>query len=327
MYKNKTYLLPILLLWAIVAQAQQLPLYTQYRDHQSLINPASLSSDYIASGYELSQSIGLSYRYQWANLKDAPRTMSARYENVLEDYNMLFGLSLTQDETGPTGASGAYLRYAYQAYFSRDMFLSMGVSAGVMQYRFQGSKGVLRDAGDVLGESDTRAMLADVNIGLSLSMALGNGDILYGGLSVPQLLASQINVNAADYEFQSNRQSHYYATVGMYKYLENRLSDFGENMFIEPSLWLKYTPNAPLQTDFNVRFQMSELFWIGTGYSISLGEKVRGNHVHLETGFVLGDLVGFEDKRLKIGYGFDRALTVYGPKFGSTHELSLMFAW
>jgi hypothetical protein len=113
----------------------------------------------------------------------------------------------------------------------------------------------------------------------------------------------------------------------LYKYLDSRLNNFGENMFVEPSLWLKYTPNAPLQMDVNVRFQMSELFWIGTGYSVSMGESFQGNHLHLEAGFVLGDAVGFEDKRWKVGYGFDRALTAYGPKFGSTHEVSLMFAW
>lgn len=322
----KTYLLPIFMLFGVVLQAQQLPLYTQYRDHQSIINPASLSSDYLVLGQEYTQSIGLSYRHQWSGLEDSPRTFSARYENILEDYNMLFGLSLSNDETGPTGVSGAYLRYAYQAYFSNDMFLSMGLSAGLMQNRFRGSKGTLRDPGDELGESDTNTTLGDVNLGLTLNMELYNGDILYMGLSAPQLLATQISSSQADVEFETERTPHYYATIGLFKYLDNR-NGFGGDKFLEPSLWLKYAPNTPLQMDVNLRFQMSELFWIGTGYSISVGDRFQGNHLHLEAGLVLGDFVGFVDKRWKIGYGFDRALTTYGPKFGSTHELSLMFAW
>lgn len=232
------------------------------------------------------------------------------------------GGTLYKDETGPTGLTGGYLRYAYQAYFNPDNFLSIGLAAGVMQYRFRGSQGVLRDPGDILGMSDNNTMVADVNIGLFFQSSFYNGDAFYTGLSIPQLLSTQITTPELE-SFNTFRQQHFYAVLGYYKYLGRR----SNNVFLEPSAWVRYVPNAPMEMDFNLRFQMSALFWIGSGYSVSMGENFHGNNFHLEAGFILGELMGFDNKNFKIGYGFDRSVTVYGPKFGSSHELNLSYSF
>ena len=320
MYKIK--LLIICFFLSSYCYAQQLPLFTQYRENLNLLNPAASPTDFMVQAYSPTYSMGISYRHQWAQLEDAPRTMTARYDQLLKNFNMLVGATLFKDETGPTGLTGGYLRYAYRAHFNSNTYLSIGVAAGLMQYRFRGDQGILRDPGDVLGMSNNSTLVADVNLGVFFQSTFHNGDAFYAGSSIPQLLSTQLTTPELE-NFSTFRQQHFYAVLGYYKYLGKRSND----MFLEPSMWLRYVPNAPVEIDMNLRFQMSSLFWIGSGYSVSLGENFHGNNFHLEAGFILGELMGFDDKNLKIGYGFDRSVTVYGPKFGSSHEMNLTYSF
>jgi len=50
---------------SIDAVAQQLPLFTQYRDSWTQINPAALSNNYI--NYENTYIAGVSHRQQWTD--------------------------------------------------------------------------------------------------------------------------------------------------------------------------------------------------------------------------------------------------------------------
>ncbi|MDQ3015999.1 MAG: type IX secretion system membrane protein PorP/SprF, partial [Bacteroidota bacterium] len=60
-------------------KAQQLPLFTQYREFQGIINPASISHDYLFwEGY--TTSFGISYRNQWSKIKGGPVTSTIRAE-------------------------------------------------------------------------------------------------------------------------------------------------------------------------------------------------------------------------------------------------------
>jgi len=49
---------------SLITQAQQLPIFTQYRENHGYINPASISSDYMTYYHNLY--FGAPYRLQWA---------------------------------------------------------------------------------------------------------------------------------------------------------------------------------------------------------------------------------------------------------------------
>ncbi|MFK7936698.1 MAG: type IX secretion system membrane protein PorP/SprF [Saprospiraceae bacterium] len=303
--------------------AQQLPIFTQYRENHSLLNPATIPSNFIQSDGYLTSEVGISYRYQWMGLQDAPRTFTARYDRVVDDYNFTIGGTLLSDQTGPTGVNGGLLRYSYQLAATNNLTVSVGLAGGVLQYAFRGSEGIVRDVGDEIGEMNFNRTQGEVQLGIFFINEIGRADKLYGGLSVPQLLNFTISSSTAE-NMPWDREPHYYATLGWIK----NINGYGTNdLFIEPTLWLKYVPNAPLQLDANFRFQMVELFWLGTGYSMSMGEAFSSNNVHLEAGFIIGELAGLDGKNLKIGYGYGRGINTYGPRFGNTHEINLTYSW
>lgn len=322
MYRLKLVVVLLLLVAVGDLSAQQLPTITQYRENHSLLNPASIPLTIARSDGELSQNVGVSYRYQWLGLQDAPRTFTASYDKFWKKYNYSIGGTILNDQTGPTSMDGAWLRYGYHWRLNRDLTVSGGLAGGLFQYHFRASEGETRDSGDAIGESDLNSTQAQIQLGLFLIQRLNNNsDLLYGGLSIPQLF--DFDVMQSDEDILSlEREPHYYATIGWLK----ELNQGSNNLFIEPSLWVKYIPNAPLQTDANIRLLMVDLFWIGGGYSISIGDIFSTNHIHLETGFIIGNSA-WDNRQLMISYGYGRGINNYGPIFGNIHEINLSFSW
>ena len=100
--------------------------------------------------------------------------------------------------------------------------------------------------------------------------------------------------------------------IGLYKFTH-------DDGFIEPSVWLKYTQDAPLNVDFNFRYQIGQNFWMGLGGSTAQA-------MHIEGGILLGENLGF-DNTLKVGYGYDYSFSSYGPYTGATHEINITYAF
>ena len=74
---------------------------------------------------------------------------------------------LVNDQTGPTGFTGAYGRIA--GIVTDDPTyggLSIGLSAGMVQYRVKSSDIILRDANDQLGTVDQNQLFPDVGLGV-----------------------------------------------------------------------------------------------------------------------------------------------------------------
>ncbi|MEY4134068.1 MAG: hypothetical protein RL386_418, partial [Bacteroidota bacterium] len=82
--------------------AQQLSLFTQYRENLSLINPAAIETDYLAFGNNVS--FGASYRAQWIGLPGNPRTQTIRgtfLADRMSGVALMAGGQLINDQTGP----------------------------------------------------------------------------------------------------------------------------------------------------------------------------------------------------------------------------------
>ncbi len=308
--------LPIFLLLAFSLKAQQLSLYTQYRENVSLINPAALESDFFAFGQNVT--FGASYRAQWIDIANTPRTAVLRGSYFHKDANgvaLLAGGSLINDQTGPTGFTGFYGRIGGVISGDPEVGgLSIALSGGMVQYRVDGSDINFRDQGDVVGTSNNAQFFPDVGFGLFFYKSVGRfgGDYLYGGVSVPQVFGLDLTFQNDQGEFSTKRVQHFYGLLGFYKFFDNE-------SFIEPSVWVKYTNNVPVNVDLNLRYQMPSNIWIGVGGSSS-------KTVHLETGFLLGDTYSY-DNTIKIGYGFDYSFSSFGPSAGSTHEINLTFSF
>ena len=307
----------LLLSSTLTLDAQQLPIYTQYRENASIINPAAVHVDYLA--FEKNVSFGASYRNQWVGIDNAPTTATFRGDYLYAEngaFNFMAGGHVVNDQTGPTGSTGLYGRFG--GLITEDPYyggIGLGISGGMVQYRVNVDEIRLRDRQETLTANNQTQWSPDVGVGLFAYKRLegsSNGDIIYGGLSAPQILGLDLEFKDATGDFSTKRIYHAYANIGFMKF-------FRDEGFIEPSVWVKYAPNAPINVDINLRYQLRTNFWIGAGGSTA-------GTSHLEVGVLIGENLGFENN-LKVGYGFDYSFTKFGPDTGTTHEIHVSYAF
>jgi type IX secretion system PorP/SprF family membrane protein len=298
---------------AVTAFAQQLSLFTQYRENLTVINPAGIESDFFAFGSPFT--IGATYRSQWTGLKNGPRTQTLRASYLYDGGGSValnFGGYIINDQTGPTGFTGIYGKIG--GVLTDDAQyggLSIALTAGFTQYQVRSSEIILRDANDPLAGDNQGQMFPDVGVGLFMYKAVGGrfaDDYMYAGVSVPQVIGLDLTFQNDKGQFLTKRIQHFYGQFGYYKFFNNE-------SFLEPSIWVKYAPNAPINVDANLRYQLPSALWIGAGGS-------SAGTAHLEAGIFMGDNVG-NNNILRIGYGFDHNFSSFGPIAGSTHEINL----
>ncbi len=313
MYKNLLLIFALGCLSHYALSGQQLSLFTQYRENAVIINPAAMESDFLAFGNNLT--FGASYRSQWGGIESAPRTQTLRMSFISKKFagvTPLLGGHIINDQTGPTGFTGIYGRIGGVVTEDAEYSgLAFALTAGAVQYRVNSSDLFLRDDGDVLGTTDQSMIFPDVGLGIYYYQMVGDGNYFYSGVSMPQALGLDLTFRNENGEFFTQRVRHFYGTMGFYKFV-------GDEGFLEPSVLVKYVPNAPVNVDVNVRYQMPANLWVGAGVS-------SARAVHLETGFLLGDGLGF-DNILRMGYGFDYSFSSFGPSAGATHEINLTFS-
>jgi len=297
--------------------SQQLSLFSQYRENQTIINPASPGSSYLGYGENLT--FGASYRVQWQGFEGAPTTANLRGDFLYTEgspVSIMGGGYLLNDQTGPTGFTGVYGRIG--GVLSDDPYYSglcVGLSFGMVQYRVNASQIRLRQANDILSNDDQNKLFPDVGLGVfaykKLDGGAFDGDYVYGGVSVPQVMGLDLQFEDADGKFYTTRVQHIYGMLGYYKFMRN-------GSFLEPSVWVKSAPHVPVNVDFNLRYQMAQNFWVGAGAATS-------KTMHIELGFLLGDNLGF-DNTIRIGYGYDYSFSSFGPYTGGSHEINISYS-
>ena len=293
-------------------QAQQLSLFTQYRENATLLNPAALESDFLTFGYNMS--LGGTYRRQWAGIENAPTTQSLRFNYLMVNSGVSLntGAYLINDQTGPTGFTGFYGRIG--GVISRDPEeggISLGLSAGYVAYGVKLSELVARDNGDIMLSGDQSQSHPDVGFGIYAYRYTNRDNLIYGGISVPQLLGFDVTYQDENGEFSVQRLRHYYATAGWYLFTS-------AESFLELSSWVKYVEGAPLNADLSVRYQLPTAPYLGIGVSTA-------KDFHVEAGLNIGQSTG-APANFRIGYAFNYSFNSFGPTVGGTHELQVSVA-
>ncbi|NUO02747.1 MAG: type IX secretion system membrane protein PorP/SprF, partial [Saprospiraceae bacterium] len=145
----------------------------------------------------------------------------------------------------------------------------------------------------------------------------------YAGISAPQTFGFETRF-AEDPPLAIRRVPHLYAVLGGYldaAWIGN------ETSFIEPSLWVKYVPGAPLNLDLNARCQISELVWAGTGVNVGFGEQL-GVTLHAEAGLFFGEQSRLNFGQFKAGFGLDIPLRhSLVNSFVAAAEINLVYSW
>ncbi len=314
---NKLIIIGLLFFVTQQLLAQQLPLFSQYQDNYIAINPGMVNRDYLLKDHNLS--FGASYRNQWTDFENSPRTQIVRGEYLYEggSFGLLSGGYLINDQTGPLGLIGLYGRLG--GVFSADPYysgFSVGLSFGAVQYRVDVSELRLRDENDIVANDNKTQIFPDVGVGVYYYKKLSGGgmlddDYIYVGASIPQAIGLDLEFQDETGAFFLKKMQHFYAQAGIFHLME------GES-FLELTAWAKFVQGAPINIDFNFRYQTNANIWIGIGGS-------SAGTAHVETGLLLGENMGF-DNHIRIGYGFDYTFSSFGPAAGTTHEISVAYS-
>lgn len=288
---RKNFYIWLILFTAVLGRAQQLPQYSQYMLNELAINPAVTGKDEFTD-------MRSNIRHQWVGITDAPRTYMLSVHGPISAKNMGLGMNLFTDIVGPTRRTGLNFSYGYHLKLEEDMHLSMGLSAGLLQWGIDGSKLLLREEGDQ-GLLTTYQTTYVPDFGAGLYFHKKNE--YYVGLAVPQLYQAPIALYSGS--SKSSKLTSQVNLNGGYRY------KIDEEFTIEPSFLLKWERPAPVKLDVGLRGIYQDMVWAGVSYR------------HKDA-FVA--LLGYMYKNyLLVGYSFDFTTTNVRKYSSGTHEVML----
>lgn len=272
------------------ASAQQLPHYSQYMLNDYAMNPAiGGKNPYFEAKSD--------NRYQWIGITDAPRTYILSVHGPNKQRKVGMGGYLFTDIVGPTRRTGISFSYAYHMKLNdKGTKLSLGLSAGLLQFAIDGAKITLRDPADlVISNGYQSVIVPDLGFG-----AYFYSDKYYIGASVPQIYPAKLKFFDYTTGGLSRLETHFYFTGG-YRF------DLGEDFAIEPSTVVKFVKPVPVQYDLGARFIYKKKMWLGGAYR-------NLDAVSAMVGYLYEDYLTF-------GYSYDFSTTNIRNYSTGTHEI------
>jgi type IX secretion system PorP/SprF family membrane protein len=217
------------------------PLYAQYLNNPLLINPAY-------SGLNNNFNASLTYRKQWAGFDGSPTTVNASAHSSLFENKMGVGAIIMQDKVGINKNTEIQGTYAYRISVLKNYTLSLGLQAGLLNYRSNY---------DDLHPADPNAPEFSQNVSYT-KPSFGTGAILsserlFVGLSVPRLLHSKTHLAGVSTNLN---QQHFYLSGAYVIFLTERIR-------LKPAVLLKGVKGAPFSADLNFYANFDEKYTAG----------------------------------------------------------------
>jgi type IX secretion system PorP/SprF family membrane protein len=283
-----------LLVMAFRGNAQQDPMISQYMSNQVFLNAA------YAGSHDYSTLSGL-YRKQWVNFPGSPRTSFLSYDGRLKCSNVGLGLIFINDKLGVTEESQVAGNFAYHIPLGKG-HLSLGLKAALSYYTAQLTDLTIWDANDKVYAADINGRWIP-NFGTG---AYYYTDRFYAGLSVPHLLnySKPSSSLIAEIKKIPNYERHYFFSTGY-------VFDLKSDVYLKPSVLIKYVEDAPVEADLNLNVFFMNRFMLGGAY-------------RTRDGLVAMTEIKITNK-LRLGYAFDWPLTKINNYANGTHEVMLAY--
>lgn len=306
---------PLLLIVQMVV-AQQDAMFTKYFFNSLAVNPAY-------AGSKEHMTINALHRTQWWGIEGAPTTQSLSVHSPLKNDRVGLGLSLINDEIGPTKSIAANIAYAYRITFGKYK-LSIGLQGGITTWRADWNQLTIHDQDDYsFNEANPSFILPNFGVGLYFS-----NKYWYIGLGAPRMVEYDLKVNPDEVTpFYAKQYRHYYGAIGAAIPLK------GNSLIFKPSLLVKNVgldskfrkdpsfQNVGAPTEFNIDLSMFfyETLWLGTSFRSAveiLNGKSTYDSVDLWAAFYLRN-------GLRIGAAYDYTLTQLQQPAGGSFEVML----
>lgn len=297
--KNNNSIVRIIIILIVMlmiqkANAQSLPMYSQYMYNMVNINPAYAGNRGVPS-------LSAIWREQWSGMPGSPSTKSFTFDLPSEDKKVGFGVQMFEDKyVNYIKRTGVNLYYNIKIPVSENGVISMGLKGGFYndsRMLTNVNLGLTAPTYDIAYASNLNKIIPLAGAGIYY-----NDDKFYAGFSAPDLiLFSQVkNYNSDNALFQVN-ELHYFFTTG-YSF------DVNEEVKIKPSLLIKATSGAPIQADLNANVWLRNVFSVGMSYRT--GESI----------LAMAEIQG--TPQLRFGYAYDMPF-----KRPNSHELFLRYEY
>ena len=279
-----------------VSLAQQLPQFTSYQLSPFLYNPAF-------AGVDGTTQLNAVIRNQWSGIREAPQTDVISGYGLLRNEKMGLGATAFKDVAGADSRRGITLSYAYHLRVKNDMSLSLGLSAGFLQYRLDHTIINPYDDGDpVFNSPILSSVVPTAAFGANLY-----ADNFYASVALPQLLSSTFTLKD---EYNDNSliegglTNHIFVGSGYIK-------DINDAFTIEPSLLLMLSSPAPASVELMTKLTYKDLLWTALSYRFN-------DAVCMYIGIDI-------DKRFYVAYAHDFVASELSTVTSGTNEFKLGF--
>ena len=279
-----------------VSLAQQLPQFTSYQLSPFLYNPAF-------AGVDGTTQLNAVIRNQWSGIREAPQTDVISSYGLLRNEKMGLGATAFKDVAGADSRRGITLSYAYHLRVKNDMSLSLGLSAGFLQYRLDHTIINPYDDGDpVFNSPILSSVVPTATFGAYLY-----ADNFYASVALPQLLSSTFTLKD---EYNDNSliegglTNHIFVGSGYIK-------DINDAYTIEPSLLFMLSSPAPASVELMTKLTYKDLLWTALSYRFN-------DAVCMYIGIDI-------DKRFYVAYAHDFVASELSTVTSGTNEFKLGF--
>ncbi|GHA52982.1 PorP/SprF family type IX secretion system membrane protein [Pontibacter akesuensis] len=297
---------------------QQKPQYSQYTINNYLLNPA-------IAGIEKYADVKLGSRSQMSGIEGAPTTYyvsahaplgntsrggmkrsgksmpsfgagnnSGRISEQFRPHHGI-GILAVHDRYGAFARTEASLAYAYHIGLSRNVRLSGGVSAGLIQQKLRSYELTFANKADA-ANSDWNMVKPNLSVGLWLY-----SDNFYIGSSAAQLLANSINFDNS-VEERSLLYEHYFLT-GAYRF------NVVDRVDLIPSMMVMWQQPLPGSVDFSLRAVYDNRVWIGGTYR-------QTSKFAVLAGVTISEV-------FDLGYAYDQGVPAINGMGSGNHEVVL----
>ncbi len=295
-YKMNVYRIHIavftLLFISVLGFGQQDPQYTHYQFNTMTVNPAYTGS----RGHLTLLSL---YRSQWVGLEGSPKTITFGIDSPIGKFDGL-GLSIIQDELGPSQETYIDVNYAHQLIVNRKGDrLALGLKAGVRFFSLDWSKGRYRDPEATFNENINTKLLPSIGAGVFYYT-----NKWYLGLSTPNIFT---NSHYDEIQESEALERMHFFLVGGYVF------DLNPDLKFKPSFFAKQVLGAPLAIDVSANFLVYETLNLGVNYRWD--DSVSA-------------LFGFQiSPKFNMGYAYDFSINELNNYNSGTHEIFLRYQW
>jgi len=284
-------LVVFVLLASVSAKAQQPPMYSQYMFNMLNINPAYAGSRGVVTATAL-------YRNQWVGIDGAPQTTSVGFDMPIHEKKIGVGVQLYDDRLGVERTTGLNASYAFRIQLTESGTLSLGLQAGLLNYRANFSEVRTFQPNDPTFNQNISGILPSAAAGIYY-----NSDRFYIGVSTPALLKTKLSYdNTADVSSVSGRDLHLYLASGF-------VVNLNQDLVFKPSILVKAASGAPIEYDLNTNLWIDNV--ISFGFSYRTGDAIVGM-AELQL-----------SKQLRLGYAYDKTFSNLSSYNTGTHELML----